>query len=961
MSNSSFTHVSEEYLRREIEHLRSQLFESEPLKAGFHDTEHYSMILEDLPDLLCLFRPDGRITYANTAFCRFFKKKINETTGTTVYNYIPKKDRTRFAKHIEDLAPHKPLKNFEYRIAPFEGQSQWYEWTLKALFSTSDKPIDYILAGRDITSLKSIEEDLIDALDKYATLFESTKDAIILHDGEHFIDCNNTALKTFRCKDKEIFLRSDFRDYSLPDSSGETDTRKIFQKHFERALKLGVDRFQLKCRRFDGTVFPADIILSPFPLGAKKIVASVVRDITELKETEEALMKSREQYRELVENINDAIFSMDEKGTITYTSPVIKKITGFTPQEMTGRHFTDFVYKEDSDMITSRYSELLSGKIMSIEYRILKKNGTLCWVRAFNKPIMEGESLKIYGVVTDITKQKKAEEALKRAYDELEEKVRERTEELSKTNKKLIQEVHERKKIEDDLRASEERYRMIAEELEVVLNGITDIIMMQDKSLSIIWANEGASLSLNRPRKELMGKKCYELWQHRSTPCEKCPVTRAIESGRPQEETIRTKSGDLWEIMGYPVKDDHGAVRGAIEISRNVTDRKYLEEELQKRYKLDSLGTLAGGIAHDFNNILTVILGNVSFAKMLINNQDKIYSRLDDIEKASMKAKDLTNQILTFSKGGNPLKKSIKIDQLLRDTIHFSLQNSDITARFHTSGSLWSIEADEAQIVQVIKNIILNAKQAMPEGGSITVKADNCTSDVDNNALFIIGNYVKVSIQDTGCGIDEKMLNNIFDPFFTTKQKSHGLGLATSYSILRKHGGHITASSAPGKGTTITLYFPALVQEIKERTEDLNVTYMGKGRILFMDDEAFIRDLARSILAHLGYEVVFACEGNEAIREYKKALKEKSLFDAVILDLTVVEGMGGKECIKELKKIDAGVKAIVSSGYSNDPIMSEPEKYGFSAFIPKPYSIQALSAVLQKAIHGRNLLSEITG
>ncbi len=962
MSNGTMSHVPEEALQKETRNFHRPSAESESDESGSLRKNPYSSILEDLPDLLCLFRPDGRITYANAAFCRCFQKKKQETTGSMVYSYIPRKDRKRFAHQLETLAPAKPVRKFEYRLTPMKGRMQWHQWTLKAVFNESDTPVDYILAGRDITNLKSIEEDLIEALEKYATLFESTKDAIILIDKDRFIDCNTAALKTFRCKDKDGFLHSGFRDFSFIDlpAQRQTDMASELKRHFERALQRGAERFQWMCRRTDATVFPADIILSPFPLGPQKIMAAVIRDISDLKETEEALRKSREQYRELVENINDAIFSLDENGIITYTSPVIRKIIGYKPQEMTGRHFTDFVYSEDREAMKSRYSELLSGKIMSFEYRVMKKSGALCWLRAFNKPIMDGDRLRIYGVVTDITGQKKAEEDLRKAYDDLERKVHERTEELREINKLLTREIKERELIEKTLRSSEEQYRMKAEELNIVLNGITDIIMMQDISLNIIWANEAASGALNLPMKRLIGKKCHELWQGNSVPCDKCPVIMAVKTGVPQEETFRSDSGSIWQIMGYPVRDEQGTIRGAIEISRNITDKKHLEEELHKRYKLDSLGTLAGGIAHDFNNILTVILGNISFAKMLIDSQNKVYARLDDIEKASMKAKHLTGQLLTFSRGGSPLKKKLHLEQLLRDTAHVVLQGSDVAARFHTSADLLPVEADEAQIAQAIQNIIINARQALTGGGTISIEAANGTRPDDDPFGLIEGDYVKIMIKDTGCGIDETVLHNIFDPFFTTKKQSHGLGLATSYSIIRKHGGHITASSSPGMGTTVTVYLPALAETTEEHPCEDNETFPGKGRILFMDDEAFIRDLARSILSHLGYEVVFAREGNEAIEAYKKALQDAGGFDAVILDLTVVEGMGGKECIRELKKIDPYVTAIVSSGYSNDPIMSEPDKYGFAAFIAKPYNIQALSSVLKNTIEGGKFSREST-
>lgn len=822
---------SVEDLHKEIDRLRKRLVEAETKKALHNGSGPYHQILEELPDLLCLFQPGGIITYTNAAFCRCLGKDNRETVGTSLFSCLPRNDRRRFMQYMEDLAPLNPVRKFEYRADLSGHEMRWYQWTLKALFDNTGRPESYILAGSDITLLKGIEEDLIDALEKYATLFESTNDAIILLDRDQLIDCNTAALNVFHSGDKEVFLRSSFRDFSFSDPSGRAEMEQELLGHIDCALKTGMERFQWRCTRADGSLFPADIILSPFPLQARKIIAAIIRDISDLKNTEEALRK---------------------------------------------------------------------------------------------------------------------------AHGDLEDKVRKRTRELSEANESLIREVQERRKAEAELKASEERYRRISEELDVVLNGITDIILLNDKDLNIIWANRTAAEISGLSQEEIQGRKCYEAVRKQSTPCESCPVAQAISTGKPGEGTTKTSDGSLWEIMGYPVRNHRGSIRGAIGITRNITDRKMIEDELQKRYKLDSLGTLAGGLAHDFNNILTVIMGNVSFAKMLTRNEDKVYGRLDDIEKASLRAKNLTSQLMTFSKGGSPQKKPVMVDQVLRDTIHFTLEHSDITPRFHIAGDLCKADADEAQLGQVIRNVVLNAKEAMPHGGTVMVEAQNCTGDREDDLPFSHGSFVKISIQDTGCGIDGSILGNIFDPFFTTKQKGSGLGLATAYSIMTRHGGHIAVSSVPGTGTTVRLYLPAAIEACQELPGERLETYTGRGRILFMDDEAFIRDLAMSILSHLGYEPTLAREGNEAIEEYQRALNEGNPFDAVILDLTVVEGMGGKECIRELKKIDPDVRAIVSSGYSNDPIMSSSRKFGFSAFIAKPYNIQTLSTVLKKIIQEKN-------
>ena len=468
--------------------------------------------------------------------------------------------------------------------------------------------------------------------------------------------------------------------------------------------------------------------------------------------------------------------------------------------------------------------------------------------------------------------------------------------------------------------------------------------------MNILLANKAAADSLNMSPENLIGIKCYQLWHGSNEPCKACPVKEALETGKTHEGIQVTPDNSIWEIHGYPLKDKQGEIRGAIEITRNVTDRKILEEELTRRQKLDSLGTLASGIAHDFNNILTVILGNVSFAKMLMNTDDKAYTRLSDVENAALKAKELAGRLLTFSKGGSPLKKVVSMDRFLHDTITLALKRKDIHPIFSFTGNLRPVEIDESQIVQVIHNIINNAEDAMPRGGTLTIGGENISSDAIGHLPLTADNYVKLCITDTGIGIDNENIGNIFDPFFTTKKQSYGLGLATSYSIVKKHEGYITATSQVGKGTSIIIYLPSSPEKEITQVKELEEMHMGKGKILFMDDEDFIRDLAKSILTHLGYTVTFAKNGEEAIDEYTKALKQGNPFDAVILDLTIPEGMGGKKCIRKLKEIDPEVKAIVSSGYSDDPIMTTPEEFGFKAVIAKPYKIQALSSVLRETI-----------
>jgi two-component system cell cycle sensor histidine kinase/response regulator CckA len=414
-------------------------------------------------------------------------------------------------------------------------------------------------------------------------------------------------------------------------------------------------------------------------------------------------------------------------------------------------------------------------------------------------------------------------------------------------------------------------------------------------------------------------------------------------TGKLCETQHRTKDGSLIEVLLQCSRIDDSTF---IVTVTDITDRKNAEKEQARMGKLESLGVLAGGIAHDFNNILTMILGNASLAKMYMGkDEQKAREKLINAEQAIMRAKDLTQQLLTFSKGGAPIKKIVTIDGFLKDVCQFALTGTPVVCKFDLDHDLLPVEVDEGQMTQAIGHIVINAHQAMPAGGMIRIKAENSIVGASADNLPA-GKYIKISITDQGNGIPDEYLGKIFDPYFTTKQKGSGLGLAVCYSVIKNHKGYIRVESTLGAGTTFHIYIPVFEGHRHDRKSVEEGTFSASGgKILVMDDEDSIRDMMDDILSSYGYVVDFARNGEEAISLY-----QDNSYDVVILDLTIPGGMGGKETMKELLVIDPYVKVIVSSGYSSDPIMSDYKQYGFRDVIAKPYKIEELEEVIERVI-----------
>jgi len=506
---------------------------------------------------------------------------------------------------------------------------------------------------------------------------------------------------------------------------------------------------------------------------------------------------------------------------------------------------------------------------------------------------------------------------------------------------------------EDALRNALVRAETEHSKLEAILAAIGDGISIQDRNLKVLYQNEIHKKMVGGH----LGEFCYQAYERRSEPCNACPIIASFQDGRVHkaERSAPTDKGTLHvEITASPLLSQSGEITAGIEVVRDITNRKRMTEEIIKAQKLESIGLLAGGIAHDFNNLLTALLGNISLAKIYAAGNEKTIAKLKTAEKASLRARDLTQQLLTFSRGGAPVKQAMIINDLVRDSSNFSLRGANVKCQFSLAEDLWAAKVDQGQLSQVVNNLVINADQAMPQGGQIKVSTENILLAKDNPLLLAPGKYVRITFADEGHGIAAEDLPRIFDPFYSTKPDGSGLGLATSFSIIKNHDGHISVESSPDCGTKFQLHIPATEDPVAELPSDDEEMFPGSGKVLVMDDEEAVRILAREMLKHLGYNVVLAANGEEVLRIYQYAMQENAPFDAVILDLTVPGGMGGSETGKKLLALDPNANILVSSGYANDPVMAFYKKYGFSGIVPKPYKVAELSKKLHDVLRNKD-------
>ncbi|HKJ97299.1 MAG TPA: PAS domain S-box protein [Desulfotignum sp.] len=621
------------------------------------------------------------------------------------------------------------------------------------------------------------------------------------------------------------------------------------------------------------------------------------------------LENSEEKYRGVINATPDLLYRTDLKGQVLFVSPSVRQLTGYSVSEALGMDMPEKVYaypEEWSQFLKELHAH---GMVQNFEARLKRKNNSIWWASTnahFYKDV-DGTIQGVEAITRDVTRKKISEKALL---------------------------------------DSEQRMRAI-------LEANPDPMVMYDLAGHPQYLNPAFTRVFGWTLPELKGKKIPFVPEDQAAVTA-WKIARIMEQGRPLHfETQRfTRDGRCLDIhlSAAVIKDANGSPYGMVVNLRDISAKKLLEAQYEQAQKMESLGTLAGGIAHDFNNYLTGIFGYLDLA-VTNTTDEKVTQYLSRILASSDRAKSLTRQLLTFSKGGVPVMADGHLAPFLQETVQFALSGASVSCEFDLAQDLWACCFDKNQISQVVDNIVINALHAMPGGGSIHISAENvCVKEQDLLALDP-GRYVKIGISDTGVGIAPKYVNRIFDPFFSTKKAGTGLGLATSYSIIKRHGGMIDVVSQIEKGTTFHIFLPAIDRQPGKVFFREQKDFTGSGAVLIMDDEKLIRDMLAQMLHQMGFVVTATANGQDAVKQFAAARNTAAPFLAVILDLTIPGGMGGKQAAAHIRKLDHQVPVIVASGYSEDAAIAAPEAFGFTAAIEKPFLRADLATALSNCLN----------
>ncbi len=886
--------------------------------------ERYRSLYLNTPTMLHSIDQQGKLVSVSHQWLTTLGYEREEVIGRKSTDFLTDESR-KYANEVVLPEFYKNGQIFEVCYQFVKKNGDVIDVSLSAIAEKDEngKIIRSMAILNDITERKQAEEALRESEERYRTLFETLAQGVVYQDAEGKIISANPA--------SERIL-----GLTLSQMQGRTSIDTRWKAVREDGSEFTGDdhpsMLALKTGReirntIMGIFHPQDneyhwiniYAVPQFRPGEKKPyqVYTTFEDITERKQAEEALLNERDRAQRYLDVAGVIIIALNAQGQVNLINRKGCEILGYSEEELINREwFDNFLPERNRKMVKETFLKLMAGETEGVENyeNPVLTSSSEEKIIAWHNALLYEEDGQVVGILSsgeDITERKRAEEAL---------------------------------------RESEEMLRGI-------LNQSSIVIYAKDVEGRFLLINREFEKLFHISNEKIVGKTDFDIFPKENAQVFRENDLEALRSDAPieREEVIPQEDGlHTYISVKFQLKNTDGKPFAICGISTDITEHNQLEVERTKAAKLESIGLLAGGIAHDFNNILSAILGNVSLANMIAREeQSEASESLTAAEAACGRARDLTQQLLTFSKGGAPVKKAISLAGLIKETSGFALRGSNVICRHYISKDLWPCEVDEGQISQVINNLLINSDQAMPEGGTIVLRAENVTVGKKNQLPLKDGGYIKLSVKDQGLGIPKEHLSKIFDPYFSTKQKGSGLGLATTYSIIKRHAGHVTVESGPNVGTTFHIYLPATRKIVAAKEPKQKKIPAIRGKILVMDDERALRNVISKMLERIGHEVECASDGERAVKIYKQAKKSGQPFDALILDLTIPGGMGGRETIAKLLEIDPEVRAIVSSGYSNDPVISNYQDYGFSGEVSKPYQIEQLRAVLQTVMKGK--------
>ena len=846
----------------------------------------------------------------------------------------------------EHIAGRRPYYHVEHRFRCKDGTYKWILSRGKALLNEAGEAVRFVGVHTDISESRHGERTLRESEKRYRRLFLAHPYPMWIYDREslRFLAVNDAAVEFYG------YTREEFERMTLTDIRPEEE-----REHLQAAVRtmqsgtnlLGV----FTHRRKDGRLARVEMTTLVFNDQGREQVLGIAKDLTEHERAEAALRESESRYRLLFENSHIGIIECDYRPALAWMDGLrrdgvtdLREWAEAHPEEMAAAMRALPTVGINAAALRLVGAQSLDEVLANLP-RIISASGWTLRQQSFfaawdGRNESEGE---VSLVALDGT--------TRHVHSHWWVPVVDGQPFYERTPIALL-DLTQARAAEGELAAERER-------LAVTLSAMAEGVVTTDAEGSVRFINKAACVITGWTSSASTGRRLDEVCtlRHEKTGAIiKAPVAAALAEGRvmdlPPQTTLLRRVGGRVLVEGCcaPIRDAEGKGAGVVLVLRDVTDRSRLEAELQRASKLESVGILAGGIAHDFNNILAIVMGNLTLAQLDAGTSATALRWLKEAERGAFRARDLTHQLLTFAKGGDPVRTAVVLPEIVREAAKFALHGSTVRGEFEIADDLWAADVDGGQIGQVVQNLVINAMQAMKGGGSIRITLHNDELAADSATPLPAGRYLRLAISDTGSGIRPELLPRIFEPYFTTKVQGSGLGLATVYSIIRKHQGHVSVESELGKGTTFRMWLPAAKQAPAATEASRSPFTVMQGHILFMDDEEPIREMITVLLGRLGFTVKTVADGAELVREYAAARGGQQPYDLVMMDLTVPGAMGGREAMQELRKLDPGVRAIVSSGYSGDPVMANFREHGFCGIVPKPFRMNDLAKVLQAAL-----------